>query len=117
MTGSHEVRGSIPLGSTKLFTWLKQTEEFDAVRLWTNCDNAPRRSRRNSHRNERPEIVRFPAIFVNNLSSRRKTNASFASCFGGTFAPSDMGLSAILKLPDRLVPGSRMPVLAFCRGE
>ena len=33
MTGSHEVRGSIPLGSTNHFNELKLMEEFDAVRL------------------------------------------------------------------------------------
>ena len=33
MTGSHEVRGSIPLGSTIHFNELKQMEEIDAVRL------------------------------------------------------------------------------------
>ena len=33
MTGSHEVRGSIPLGSTKHFKELKRVKEFDSVRL------------------------------------------------------------------------------------
>ena len=33
MTGSHEVRGSIPLGSTNHFNYLKRIEEIDAVRL------------------------------------------------------------------------------------
>jgi hypothetical protein len=33
MTGSHEVRGSIPLGSTNHFNELTQMEEIDAVRL------------------------------------------------------------------------------------
>ena len=33
MTGSHEVRGSIPLGSTNHFNELKRMEEVDAVRL------------------------------------------------------------------------------------
>ena len=40
MTGSHEVRGSIPLGSTNHFNDLKQVEEINAVRLRQSCDNA-----------------------------------------------------------------------------
>jgi hypothetical protein len=33
MTGSHEVRGSIPLGSTNYFNDSKRMEDFDTVRL------------------------------------------------------------------------------------
>jgi hypothetical protein len=33
MTGSHEVRGSIPLGSTNHFNDLKRVGEFEAVSL------------------------------------------------------------------------------------
>jgi hypothetical protein len=33
MTGSHEVRGSIPLGSTNHYNDLKRVEEIHAVRL------------------------------------------------------------------------------------
>ena len=33
MTGSHEVRGSIPLGSTNHFNDLKRVDETGAVRL------------------------------------------------------------------------------------
>ena len=40
MTGSHEVRGSIPLGSTNHFNYLKRMEETGAVRLGQTCDNA-----------------------------------------------------------------------------
>ena len=32
MTGSHEVRGSIPLGSTNHFNGLKRMEEIDSAR-------------------------------------------------------------------------------------